>query len=66
MTIEQIKKNTQYGDYTLLGQVLGINAPAAKQRFFRGNEQAKIALVKIIESRINLIKEFQVDDEIKL
>jgi hypothetical protein len=59
MTIEQIKKSTQYGDYTLLGQVLGLNAPAAKMRFLRGDEQAKNALVKIIANREELIKEFQ-------
>lgn len=58
MTIEQIKTQTQYGDYTLLGQVLGINAPAAKQRFLRGDEKAKAALLKIIENREKLIKEF--------
>ena len=58
MTIEQIKIQTQYGGYTLLGQVLGINAPAAKQRFLRGDEKAKAALLKIIENREKLIKEF--------
>ncbi|WP_189337163.1 hypothetical protein [Flavobacterium laiguense] len=40
MTIEEIKLKTQYGDYTTLGQVLGINAPAAKQRFLRGDQTA--------------------------
>jgi hypothetical protein len=59
MTIEQIKKKTQYGDYTLLGQVLGLNAPAAKMRFLRGDEKAKEALLKIIANREELIKEFQ-------
>ncbi|CAC9975699.1 MULTISPECIES: hypothetical protein [Flavobacterium] len=59
MTIEQIKEKTLYGDYTLLGQVMGINAPAAKMRFFRGDEIAKKALLKIIANREALIKEFQ-------
>jgi hypothetical protein len=59
MTIEQIKKKTLYGDYTLLGQVMGINAPAAKMRFFRGDEKAKKMLEKIINNRENLIREFQ-------
>lgn len=59
MTIEQIKEKTQYGDYTLLGQVLGINAPAAKMRFLRGDEKSKEALIKIIENREELIKQFQ-------
>ena len=58
MTIEQIKAKTQYGDYTLLGQVLGLNAPAAKMRFLRGDEQSKLAMIKIIENREQLIKEF--------
>jgi len=58
MTTEQIKGRTQYGDYTLLGQVLGINSPAAKQRFLRGDTVAKAALLKIIENREKLIKEF--------
>jgi len=62
MTIEQIKKKTQYGDYTLLGQVLGLNSPAAKMRFLRGDENAKQALLKIIASREELIKEFREPD----
>jgi hypothetical protein len=59
MTIEQIKKKTLYGDYTLLGQVMGIKAPAAKMRFLRGDEKAKNMLLKIITNRENLIREFQ-------
>jgi len=62
MTIEQIKKKTQYGDYTLLGKVLGLNSPAAKMRFLRGDENAKQALLKIIASREELIKEFREPD----
>lgn len=60
MTIEQIKEKTLYGDYTLLGQVMGIKAPAAKMRFFRGDEIAKKTLLKIIANREALIKEFQI------
>lgn len=66
MTIEQIKKKTQYGDYTLLGQVMGLNAPAAKMRFLRGDEKSKEALLKIIANREELIKEFQVVEETTL
>lgn len=40
-TIEQNKKKTLYGDYTHIGQVMGINAPAAKMRFFKGDEKEK-------------------------
>ena len=64
MTIEQIKKKTQYGDYTLLGQVMGLNAPAAKMRFLRGDEKAKEALLKIIANREELIKEFQEEETV--
>lgn len=59
MTTEEIKKNIQYGDYTTLGQVLNINATAAKMRFIRGDEKARQALVKIIKNREKLIKEFK-------
>lgn len=59
MTIEQIKEKTLYGDYTLLGQVMGIKAPAAKMRFLRGDENAKRMLQKIIVNREKLIMEFQ-------
>ena len=58
MTIEQIKDKTMYGDYTLLGQIMGIRAPTAKMRFLRGDEIAKNMLLKIIASREELIKEF--------
>jgi len=59
MTIEQIKKKTQYGDYTTLGQILGITAMAAKMRFLRGDEEARKAMEKILESRQNLITHFK-------
>lgn len=64
MKIEQIKIMTQHGDYTLLGKILGINVPAAKMRFLRGNEKAKQALIMIIENREELIREFQKDENI--
>ena len=59
MTIEQIKMKKQYGDYEILGKILGINAAASKQRFLRGDEVAKNALEKIIESRESLIDQFK-------
>lgn len=59
MTIEQIKLKLQYGDYTILGQVLGVNAPAAKMRFLRGDEEAREKLEKIIENRSQLIEELK-------
>lgn len=56
MTIEQIKKKTQYGDYTTLGLMLGITPMAAKMRFIRGDQEAKEAMEKILEARENLLK----------
>ena len=56
MTIEQIKEKIQYGDYTILGSVLKLNAPAAKMRFLRGDEEAKSILEKIVENRDALIE----------
>lgn len=58
MTIEQLKEKVEYGDYTTLGLLLNVNPATAKMRFFRGNEDAKKALEKIIENRENLIKEY--------
>jgi hypothetical protein len=58
MTIAELKGKTQYGDYTTLGQMLGITATAAKMRFQRGDVQAKDALLKIIEGREKLIEQF--------
>lgn len=63
MTIEQIKKSTIYGDYTLLALVLGIKVPAAKMRFLRGDETAAKVLIKIIANREELIKEFVAEDK---
>lgn len=51
MTTEQIKEKLKYGDYQLLGELLEITAEAAKMRFFRGDEQAKELLEKIINNR---------------
>ena len=42
---------------------MGLNAPAAKMRFLRGDEKSKEALLKIIANREELIKEFQVVEE---
>lgn len=56
MTIEQIKKNMQYGDYGLLGKMLGITTDAARMRFRRNDEEVKKVLLKIIENREKLIE----------
>jgi len=57
MTIEQIKLKLTYGDYQILGKVLGISAEAAKQRFFRGDQKSATILQKIIENREQFIVE---------
>ena len=59
MTIEQIKNKLQYGDYTTLGQMFNVAPTTAKMRFLRGDEEAKGALEKIIESREQLIQKFK-------
>lgn len=64
MTIEQIKEKTQYGDYTTLARMLGtVNSYTAKMRFFRGNEEARKAMEKIVTTREMLIKEQQEENE---
>jgi len=64
MTIEQIKKETQYGDYTTLGKILGLPAATAKMRFLRGDEEARLALEKIIENRNKLIDEYKTNESV--
>lgn len=65
MTIEQIKEKTQYGDYTFLGQILGLKSSAAKMRFLRGDEKTKQVLLRIIKCREDLIREFSNYQRIK-
>lgn len=59
MTLEEIKQKVKYGDYTTLGQILGITSDAAKMRFNRKDFTAMEAMSKIINSREELIKEYQ-------
>lgn len=63
MTLEQIKEKIKHGDYNTLGLVLGISSDAAKMRFKRNDANATEILIKIIEMRENLIKEFQSDKQ---
>lgn len=63
MTIEQIKKNIQYGDYNTLQKLL--QAPtvqAARMRFLRGDNDAIEAMKTIQKNREDLIKDFTVKD----
>lgn len=59
MELEQIKMKMKYGDYNTLGQILGISPDAAKMRFNRKDGTAIEAMTKIIESREELIREYQ-------
>jgi hypothetical protein len=59
MTLEQIKSKLKYGDYNTLGQILGITSDAAKMRFNRKDVNAMEAMIKIIQSREDLIREYQ-------
>ena len=63
MTSDQLKAKIKYGDYNTLGQILGITSDAAKMRFKRNDANATEILIKIIEMRENLIKEFQSDKQ---
>lgn len=63
MTPEEIKSKLQYGDYTTLGQMLGVPPTTAKMRFLRGDDEAKEALEKIIQTREKLIDDFKNTDE---
>lgn len=59
MTVEEIKLKIKYGDYNTLGQILGITSDAAKMRFNRKDSRAMEAMSKIIQSREDLIREYQ-------
>lgn len=59
MTIEEIKMKLKYGDYNTLGQILRITPDAAKMRFKRKDFTAIEAMIKIIQSREDLIREYQ-------
>lgn len=57
----QIDDKITYGDYTTLGQMLNCNSEAAKKRYKRGNVQAIEAMRTIIETRENMIQNFNKD-----
>lgn len=59
MTIEQIKKQMQYGDYRTLGRMFNLPPTTTKMRFLRGDEKTTEALVKIIDAREKLIEDFK-------
>lgn len=59
MTIEEIKKKIQYGDFITLGKMFNLPTSTTKSRFLREDEKAVEAMQKIIESREKLIGDFR-------
>lgn len=58
MGIAEIQKKVEYGDYNTLGKMLNVPPTTAKARLVRGNEEAKEAIILIIEAREKLIYDF--------
>ena len=58
MTLEQIQKKIEYGDYKTLGTMLDLPPTTAKMRFLRGDFEAKEALETIIVAREKLITDY--------
>ena len=58
-TMEQLKSKMQIGDYNQVAQILGCTQDAAKMRLRRGAPEAIEALKRLIETREELVKEFQ-------
>lgn len=59
MTLEQIKKQIQYGDYVTLGKMFNLPTSTVKSRFLREDEKTAKAMVIIIKSREKMIEEFK-------
>lgn len=58
-TMGHIKSQIRYGDYVLLGELLGITPDAAEKRLLRKDKGAIAAMLDIIEKKERLIKEYQ-------
>ncbi len=58
-TMGHIKSQIRYGDYVLLGELLGTTPDAAEKRLLRRDKAAIAVILAIIESRERLIKEYQ-------
>lgn len=63
MTLEQLKSKIKYGDYVTVGEMIGCYPDKAKMRIRRNNTKALEALQAVIESREQLIKDFQTKNE---
>ncbi|WP_260256285.1 hypothetical protein [Elizabethkingia meningoseptica] len=55
--MEQIQK--KYGDYQLLGEMLGVSSDAAKMRYRRKDSQAIKAMQAIYDNRRKLVESFR-------
>lgn len=65
MKNEQKNQKVKYGDYVLLGSLLGITPDNARMRLKRQKEDAVKGLEKIIETREKLQKQFEQEKENK-
>ena len=61
MKMEQIQK--KYGDYQLLGEMLGGSSDAAKMRYRRKDSQAIKAMQAIYDNRRKLVESFRAKAE---
>ncbi|WP_336664944.1 hypothetical protein [Elizabethkingia meningoseptica] len=61
MKMEQIQK--KYGDYQLLGEMLGVSSDAAKMRYRRKDLQAIKAMQAIYDNRRKLVESFRAKAE---
>lgn len=61
MKMEQIQK--KYGDYQLLGEMLGVSSDAAKMRYRRKDSQAIKAMQAIYDNRRKLVESFKAKAE---
>lgn len=64
MTIEQIKQNIEYGDYTTLARLLGMKSvQAARMRFLREDPEAVKAMQALQENREQLVREYKTQNQ---
>ena len=62
-TLGHIRSRLRYGDYVLLGELLGISSDAAKKRLSRKNKAAIAAMLTIIENRERFIEKYRSETE---
>lgn len=59
MKSEQKKLDVKYGDYILLGELLGTTTDNARMRYRRQREDAVKGMELIIDNRNKLLEEFK-------